>query len=49
MPVPATGGGVVVKLMRCDQDERYDVPVVGLSTLETMRDAGVSCLAALLS
>mgnify|MGYP000845676177 CR=1 FL=1 len=45
VPVPATGGGVVVKMMRCDQDERYDVPVVGLSTLETMRDAGVSCLA----
>jgi len=42
---PSSVGGVVVKMMRCDQDERYDVPVVGLSTLETMRDAGVSCLA----
>ncbi len=42
---PSSGEGVVVKMMRRDQDERYDVPVVGVSTLETMRAAGVSCLA----
>jgi len=29
-------GGVVVKMMRSDQDERYDVPVVGDDTLEAM-------------
>jgi len=41
----AKAEGVVVKMMRFDQDERYDVPVVGASTLETMRSAGLSCLA----
>lgn len=43
--IPSAGGGVVVKMMRRDQDERYDVPVVGVLTLETMRAAGFSCLA----
>ncbi len=38
-------GGVVVKMMRADQDERYDVPVVGVPTLEAMRSAGLTCLA----
>lgn len=41
----AVGGGVVVKMMRADQDERYDVPVVGVPTLEAMRSAGLTCLA----
>lgn len=40
-----SGGGVVVKLMRPDQDERYDVPVVGTKTLLKMREAGIPCLA----
>lgn len=38
-------GGVVVKMMRADQDERFDIPVVGLRTLEGMRTAGLTCLA----
>ena len=40
-----SGGGVVVKMMRPDQDERYDLPTVGTGTLETMRNAGMTCLA----
>lgn len=39
------GGGVVVKLMRPDQDERYDLPTVGTETLKCMQDAGLGCLA----
>ena len=39
------GGGVVVKLMRPDQDERYDLPTVGTDTLKCMQDARLSCLA----
>lgn len=39
------GGGVVVKMMRADQDERYDLPTVGTETLTCMKDAGMSCLA----
>lgn len=39
------GGGVVVKLMRPDQDERFDLPTVGTDTLKCMKDAGMSCLA----
>ncbi len=38
-------GGVVVKVMRPDQDERFDMPVVGTGTLETMHKAGIGCLA----
>lgn len=38
-------GGVVVKMMRSDQDERYDVPVVGESTLEAMAEARCRVLA----
>jgi hypothetical protein len=37
--------GVLVKMMREDQDIRYDIPVVGTSTLETMKKAGLTCLA----
>lgn len=37
--------GVVVKLMRADQDERYDIPTVGVQTLRFMGKAGLSCLA----
>ena len=35
----------VVKVAKPNQDMRFDVPVVGLSTIETMRDAGATCLA----
>jgi DUF1009 family protein len=38
------GGLTVVKLAKADQDMRFDVPVVGLPTLETMWDAGATCL-----
>ncbi|MDT8284581.1 MAG: UDP-2,3-diacylglucosamine diphosphatase LpxI [Thermovirgaceae bacterium] len=38
-------GGVVVKMMRPDQDERFDLPTVGTGTLRVMRDAGLTCLA----
>ena len=40
-----TKGGVVAKLMRLDQDERYDIPTVGPQTLENMAGAGLTCLA----
>jgi UDP-2,3-diacylglucosamine hydrolase len=35
----------VVKIAKPHQDMRFDVPVVGLRTIETMRRAGASCLA----
>ena len=35
----------VVKLPKPNQDMRFDVPVIGLRTLETMISAGASCLA----
>jgi DUF1009 family protein len=38
-------GGVVVKVAKPNQDERFDVPSVGLRTLKTMRRAGLHCLA----
>ncbi len=34
----------VVKVAKPNQDMRFDVPVVGLATLEAMRDAGATCL-----
>ena len=37
--------GVVVKMMKEDQDMRYDLPTVGTKTLEKMHDAGLTCLA----
>ncbi len=37
--------GVVVKMMRTDQDMRYDLPTVGPRTLESMKQAGLTCLA----
>lgn len=39
------GRGVVVKMMREDQDMRYDLPTVGPRTLEAMKEAGLTCLA----
>jgi DUF1009 family protein len=35
----------VVKIAKPDQDMRFDVPVVGLPTIETMKSAGATCLA----
>jgi len=35
----------VVKVAKPNQDMRFDVPVVGLSTIEAMRAAGAACLA----
>ena len=35
----------VVKVAKPDQDMRFDVPIVGLKTIETMRQAGATCLA----
>ncbi len=34
----------VVKVAKPNQDLRFDVPVVGVATIETMRAAGASCL-----
>ena len=39
------GRGVLVKMMRADQDSRYDLPTVGPRTIENMARAGLSCLA----
>jgi len=35
----------VVKVAKPNQDMRFDVPVVGLPTIEVMRQAGATCLA----
>ena len=35
----------VVKVAKPNQDMRFDVPVVGVATIETMRKAGATCLA----
>jgi len=35
----------VVKIAKPNQDMRFDVPVVGVRTIEVMRQAGASCLA----
>lgn len=40
-----TRGGIVLKMMRPDQDERYDLPTVGIKTLQNMLNAGLKCLA----
>ncbi len=34
----------VVKIAKPDQDMRFDVPVVGLPTIEAMIDSGATCL-----
>ena len=41
----SAGHGVVVKMMRTDQDMRYDLPTVGPRTLDNMKRAGLTCLA----
>lgn len=35
----------VVKIAKPNQDMRFDVPVVGIQTMEVMHDAGATCLA----
>lgn len=35
----------VVKVAKPNQDMRFDVPVIGLHTIETMKQAGAACLA----
>lgn len=40
----ANGKLTVVKVAKPDQDMRFDVPVVGIPTIETMVDAGATCL-----
>ncbi|MDR2523318.1 MAG: UDP-2,3-diacylglucosamine diphosphatase LpxI [Synergistaceae bacterium] len=37
--------GVLVKMMRMDQDPRYDLPTVGPQTIDNMAKAGLTCLA----
>jgi len=40
-----TGGHLtVVKLARPNQDMRFDVPVIGIPTVEVMKEAGATCL-----
>ena len=34
-----------MKVAKPNQDMRFDVPVIGLHTIETMKKAGASCLA----
>ena len=36
---------IVVKIAKPDQDMRFDVPVIGLRTIEVMQAAGATCLA----
>jgi DUF1009 family protein len=35
----------VVKVAKPNQDMRFDVPVVGVPTIQTMQRAGATCLA----
>jgi DUF1009 family protein len=43
---PELSGGrlTVVKIAKPDQDMRFDVPVVGVPTIQAMLDAGATCL-----
>ncbi len=40
----ARGRLTVVKVAKPNQDMRFDVPVVGVPTIETMAEAGATCL-----
>src|SRR4030095_3714035 len=40
----ARGRLTVVKIAKPDQDMRFDVPVVGIPTIESMVSAGATCL-----
>jgi UDP-2,3-diacylglucosamine hydrolase len=35
----------IIKVAKPNQDMRFDVPVIGVRTIETMHDAGATCLA----
>jgi UDP-2,3-diacylglucosamine hydrolase len=35
----------VVKVAKPNQDMRFDVPVIGVATIQTMKNAGATCLA----
>ena len=35
----------VIKIAKTNQDMRFDVPVIGVKTIEVMRNAGATCLA----
>ena len=37
--------GILVKMMRSDQDLRYDLPTIGPDTIENMANSGLTCLA----
>ena len=39
-----SGRLTVVKVAKPDQDMRFDVPVVGVPTIEAMVEAGATCL-----
>ncbi len=41
----AQGNAVVVKTAKPRQDQRFDVPAVGLKTVETMASVGATVLA----
>ena len=41
----AKGGAVVVKVSKPDQDLRFDVPTIGLRTIEVLKEAGARVLA----
>jgi len=41
---PTSGALTVLKLSKPDQDMRFDVPVVGIPTIEAMVAAGATCL-----
>jgi DUF1009 family protein len=34
----------VIKIAKPDQDMRFDVPVVGVPTIESMKQSGATCL-----
>ena len=40
----ARGRLTVVKVAKPSQDMRFDVPVIGVPTVETMHEAGATCL-----
>lgn len=42
--IARNAGGVVCKTGKASQDPRFDLPAVGLRTLETMNRAGMQCL-----
>jgi UDP-2,3-diacylglucosamine hydrolase len=40
----ANGKLTVIKIAKPNQDMRFDVPVIGIATIQTMIDAGATCL-----